>query len=299
MRFPQLKNIKMPHFKVGRKKVVMTVSIMAALLIIFLGYAFILPAQQVKNYKKTILTNQTELDGMVTDVGSFLYSDTFLKVGVDENQAATDIADGRSLADSAENQLNSIATKLVDLGPAPGLGWVGKYKSAKQIQADEKEYIVNAREYVRQVRAAIDYTEATLALQKTTLNAANEMVLAIQADHKIEAVAHVNAATAQMQTASDKYEKLKTTEETKAMHDYTAASLKKRIVLLKDFSAAISTGDADKVVAAYNKLADLTNESVDKESDLAADAIRNSQISKSATKLDALQQKISVEVSKL
>ncbi|HJP96711.1 MAG TPA: hypothetical protein VJ843_05080 [Candidatus Saccharimonadales bacterium] len=291
--------MKIPHFKVGRKKIVMTASIVVVLLILFSSYAFILPAQQVKNYKKTVLTNQTELNGMVTDAGSFLYSNTYLKASVDNAQATTDIADGRGLADSAENQLNSIAGKLVDLGPAPGLGWVSKYKSAKQIQTDEKEYIANAREYVRQVRAMIDYTEATLALQKTTLNAANEMILAIQASSKTEAAAHVDTATAQMQEASNKYAKLKTTEETKAMHDYTADSLKKRIALLKDFSAAISTGEANKVIDTYNKLADLTNESVDKESDLAADAIRNSQISKSGAKLDALQQKISVEVSKL
>lgn len=299
MRFPNLKNIKIRRVAMTRKRVVIFGASLVGLLVIFGAYALIVPAQQTSNYKKIVTRDQPELDSMVTDASYFLTSDVYLKSDVSAEQAKTDITNAREAVSSAQNQLDSVSGMLVDFKPAPGLGWSSKYKHAKEVRENELQYVSVANEYLKELTGAIDYTEATYDLSDGMTGAAKEMITAIQADNKADAVKHINEATSQLQTAADKYSNVKTTKTTKAMHDYMVSSLKQRVAYLKDFSNAVASGNPDKINASYGKLIELTTESAKKEDDLRADWVRNSPLTTLGSALDALEQKITIETPKL
>ena len=233
------------------------------------------------------------------DASKLLKNEMLAKFDEETSEAQKSIDKSRKVVDKLELMANKYDEKLTDFKPAWGLGWRSTYESSKQLHDDEQQYVDSIHDYIKQLKEVLNYSEAINKLNVQSESAGADIATALTADSKTESISHLNSAIEKLQSATDKYQQLSPPPSVKELQKYSVAESRQYIRYLVELKEGVETDDGNKIMAAYNSINDLTAKGSKEQQELLDVYNTSSPLIKSAQKLDALQRKIKVDITKL
>jgi hypothetical protein len=216
--------------------------------VVALGYFFVVPSMQVSTYKKNVTNKQPELRTSVNKMGDFLKSKTFVSTDTESAEITAEINKTRESIKDAEHNLSNDKQALSNFNALPLLGWNSHYKAATELKTKEQKYIADTESYIKELKATLDFMEKDNNLSDGSQKFLDEVDLASQKSETLpEYGAALEPAITKLSTAAKQYAQLKPVASMKAMYDENVKGSDELIALYGQLVAAAKANDELKV----------------------------------------------------
>lgn len=263
------------------------------------GYFFVLPGMQVSSYKDAVKTKHAQLKDDVDEISAVLDSEAFVSTDADPSTITAEVKKANEAIKDTEHTLSLVEGDLTGFNALPLLGG-SKYKAAKELKQNEKDYIAETKAYVKELKEVVAYLEKSNELSKGIANFQEEVALADQSSETWPEYGDMLApSVAKVEKFLDDMAKLKVPASLKELADYSLKSSRELVDLYKQEVTAAKADDEEKVFDLTDQEDAKMIEMSTKLEELNAKFVSDSTLRNKTDKLNDLNRTIESEVNKL
>jgi hypothetical protein len=283
----------------SRKQVIVAGIAGALVAVALAGYFVVLPNKQASSYKTNVKSKHAELHQDVAEVGKILDSESFVKTDVEVAQMEADVRKGREAIKEAEATLARFEKDLTGYSAMPLTDWSDSSKSAKELKAQEEQYITELRAYMQELSAVVDFLDQSIEMQKAITKFMADAELVAQKEQTYpEIAAQLETPVKNLEKAINKFATLKAPASIKEMVDFSNTSSQEFLSIVKQEVAALKADDAEKFESLVIKEQEKMNENAVKFEELNSKFVKESNLRKMADKVNELNRKITDQLAK-
>lgn len=284
----------------SRKKPLLISAVSIVVVLLAVGYFFLIPSMQVKSYKSVVKEKQPHLRDNVNKVSDFLKSQTFVNPDTEPTEATAEFSKTRENIKDLEQTLTNDKKALTGFNALPLLSWNSKYKAAKEIKSNEEKYIASTENYVKELKATLDFMEKDNNLSQSAITVMDEVDLASQKSTTLQEYGTtIEPSINKLVDSFKQYSALKPTADYKEVFDANVQASNAIITILQQIVSAAKANNEAKVTDLSIQMQTKILEEGAKTDELAKKFVSESTLSKTDTRLRDLARAIDTSIAKL